>query len=288
MNTLLEVLSPEFLFRNSVYVSLVIGLACPLVGVYLVLRRLIFLGVALPQISSTGIAFALSMHVWLGHSGDTHGEEQRVLAFAGSTVFTVTAILWLALLEKRRRGTVEGRLGTAYVVATAISILLLAKCPIAEQGWLNLLKGEIIATSGSDLGVAIGTFAVVVSALGIYQKEFLLVSFDREMALALGKNVVGWDLGLFLLIGVTIAVAVLSVGPLITFGFLVIPPLVARQFAGNMRQLAIAASGVGGAAALFGFCIAYRWDLPVGPTDVALLGLLYALAFAARKITGRA
>jgi len=51
---------------------------------------------------------------------------------------------------------------------------------------------------------------------------------------------------------------------LITFGFLVIPPLVARQFAGNMRQLAIAASGVGGAAALFGFCISYRWDLRSG------------------------
>jgi ABC-type Mn2+/Zn2+ transport system permease subunit len=58
METLREVFDPNFLLRNSVYISVVFGLTCPLVGVYLVLRRLVFMGVALPQISSCGIAFA--------------------------------------------------------------------------------------------------------------------------------------------------------------------------------------------------------------------------------------
>ena len=57
MDTLREILAPDFLLRNSVYISLLVGLVCPLVGVYLTLRRLIFMGVALPQISSCGIAF---------------------------------------------------------------------------------------------------------------------------------------------------------------------------------------------------------------------------------------
>lgn len=284
MGTLHEILSPDFLLRNSVYVSLLVGFACPLVGVYLVLRRLIFLGVALPQISSTGIAFALSMHVWLGHGGDTHGEEQRTLAFVGSVAFTIVAILWLSLLEKRGRGLVEGRLGTAYVVATAVSILLLVKCPVAEHGWLNLLKGEIIAISDADLGLTGTTFGVVLLALWLFNKEFLLVSFDREMAITLKRNVMVWDLGLFLLIGSTVAIAVLSVGPLIAFGFLLIPPLIAREFAGNMRQLALGASVLGGVSAVVGFAIAFRLDLPVGPTDVALLGLIYALAHAGKRV----
>ena len=55
MDTLREIISPDFLMRNSIYMSLLVGLVCPLVGVYLVLRRLIFMGVALPQISSCGI-----------------------------------------------------------------------------------------------------------------------------------------------------------------------------------------------------------------------------------------
>src|SRR3989442_7432910 len=59
------VLAPDFLLRNSLYTSVLIGFACPLVGVFLVLRRLVFMGVALPQISSTGIAIALSLALWL-------------------------------------------------------------------------------------------------------------------------------------------------------------------------------------------------------------------------------
>ena len=59
METLRQMLSPDFLLRNSVYTSVLIGFACPLVGVFLVVRRLVFIGVALPQISSTGVAVAL-------------------------------------------------------------------------------------------------------------------------------------------------------------------------------------------------------------------------------------
>jgi len=61
METLRQILSPDFLLRNSVYTSVLIGFACPLVGVFLVMRRLVFMGVALPQISSTGVAVALSV-----------------------------------------------------------------------------------------------------------------------------------------------------------------------------------------------------------------------------------
>jgi ABC-type Mn2+/Zn2+ transport system permease subunit len=68
-------------------------------------------------------------------------------------------------------------------------------------------------------------------------------------------------------------------GPLIAFGFLLIPPLVSRQFARSIEQFAVIASALGGVTALAGFYVAYRWDLPVGPTDVVLLGVVYALAF---------
>src|SRR5437588_4104844 len=285
METLRQILSPHFLLRNSVYTSALIGFACPLVGVFLVLRRLVFMGVALPQISSTGVAIALSVPVWLGVIQPEHAaHKEHLLAFVGSTIFSVSAILILAFLERRGRGVPEGRLGAAYVVAAALSIILLSKNRYGEVGWLDLLKGEVITVDNADLLLTAVTLALVLGVLGLFHKEMLLVSFDRVMAITLGKNVVFWDVLLFLLIGLTVSMAVLSVGPLISFGFLLIPALTVQLFAANMRQFTLFASLLGGLASFFGFCIAYRYDLPVGPTDVVLLGIIYGFAFVAFKI----
>jgi ABC-type Mn2+/Zn2+ transport system permease subunit len=281
MDMLREILSPDFLLRNSVYLSVLVGLVCPLVGVYLVVRRLIFLGVALPQISSCGIAFAFALQAW-GVIPHVH-ENEHNLALLGSTCFAVPTILLLSIFTQRRTGSVEGRLGTVYVLAGAWSILLLVTNPLGEHGLLDMLKGEIIAVSNADLIETAAIFAVVAAGLFLFQKEFLLVSFDREMAITLQKRAGFWDALLFLLVGVTISMAVLSAGPLVSFGFLLIPPLIAHVLARNMRQFAFIASGIGGVSALAGFYFAYRWNLPVGPTDVALLGVIYALTFAARK-----
>ena len=169
-------------------------------------------------------------------------------------------------------------------MAAALGILLLAKNPYGEIGWLDMLKGEVITISNFDLVLTAATLALVLAVLGMFQKELILVSFDRDMALILRKNVVFWDAVLYILIGLTVSMAVLSVGPLISFGFLLIPALIAHLFARNMRQFATIASLIGGATAFLGFYIAYNWDVPVGPTDVVLLGVLYAIAWIVAKI----
>ena len=285
MEALYQILNPDFLLRNSIYTSVLIGFACPLVGVFLVMRRLVFMGVALPQISSTGVAMALSLPMWLGFDLTEHGSHSaHALAFAGSIAFSLTAILVLAFLERRGRGQPEGRLGTAYVVASALSILLLSKNPYGEIGWLDMLKGEVITISNFDLVLTAATLALVIAALALFHKELLLVSFDREMAITLRKKVVLWDMLLYFLIGLTVSMAVLSVGPLIAFGFLLIPALMAHLFARNIHQFTILASLIGGAVAFLGFWIAYQYDLPIGPTDVVLLGMLYAVAWVTAKV----
>jgi len=285
METLHHILSPDFLLRNSLYTSVMVGFACPLVGVFLVMRRLAFMGVALPQISSTGIAFALSCPVWLGFNPAGYSPQTaHMLAFAGSITFSLAAILTLAFMERRGRGHLEGRLGTAYVVAGALSILLLAQNRYAEIGMLDLLKGEVITVSNLDLAMTAAVLALVLAIFGLFQKELLLVSFDRDMALVLRKNVVFWDVMLYVLIGLTVSMAVLSVGPLISFGFLLIPALIAHLFARNMRQFTVISSLIGGATAFIGFYIAYDWDMPVGPTDVVLLGVVYAAAWVVTRL----
>src|SRR5687767_669287 len=217
METLREVLDPDFLLRNSVCTSLLVGLAAPLVGIYLFLRRLVFMGVALPQISSCGIAFAFALQGWglLPHAHDT--AEEHALALLGSTVFTLAAISVFAAFERRGRTSPEARIGAVYVLAGAASILLLVKNPFGEHGMLDMLKGEIIAITNGELIFTTAVFCVVAVLLVSFRKHFLMVSYDREMALTLKKPVLFWDGFLFALIGLTISISVLSVGPLVTF-----------------------------------------------------------------------
>jgi ABC-type Mn2+/Zn2+ transport system permease subunit len=284
METLREIFDPQFLLRNSVYISLLVGVTCPLVGGYLLVRRMVFMGVALPQVSSCGIAFAFALQGWglLPHAHDT--AEEHAVALLGSVAFTLIAILVLTVLQRRGRGTVEGRLGAFYVLAGAWSILLLVKNPFGEHGMLDLLKGEIIAVSNSELLLTACVVACVVVPLCVFNKEFLLVSFDPEMAITLKKRVRAWDGLLFSLVGLTVSVSVLSVGPLVTFGFLLIPPLIAHQLTRTMKQFLAVASGIGGVSAIIGFALAYKWDLPVGATDVALLGVLLIASFVLKGI----
>lgn len=281
IETLLEILAPDFILRNSVYMSLLIGLACPVVGVFLVLRRLIFLGVALPQISSCGIAAAFALHTWglVPHLEHT----EHLLAMVGSSLFTLLALALLAFLERGGDGLTEGRVGAAYVLAGAWSILLLVLNPYGEHGLLQRLKGEIVAVSDQDLARTAVAFGLVLLSLFLFRKELLLVSFDREMAVALKKNVALWNGLLFLAIGLTVSLAVLAVGPLVTFGYLLLPPLIAHLVARNIWQFILLAPAIGGLSALLGFALALHWELPVGPTDLALLGLLYWGAFLLKK-----
>jgi len=284
METIREILAPDFLLKNSVWTSLLVGFAAPLVGRYLFLRRLVFMGVALPQISSCGIAFAFALQGWglIRHAHDT--AEEHALALLGSTVFTLIAIMTFAVFERRERSSPEARIGAFYVLAGAASILLLVKNPVGEHGMLEMLKGEIISVTDGELKFTAAMFLIATLPLFIFRKQFLMVSYDREMAITLKKRILFWDGFLFVLIGLTISTSVLSVGPLVTFGFLLLPPLIAHQFARTMWQFAIASSLIGGISAFIGFAFAYRWDLPVGATDVVLLGLVLFLAWLGKKV----
>src|SRR5207244_12420514 len=100
MDTLLEILNLHFLLRNALYGGLVIGAVAPLVGVYLLARRMVFIGIALPQVS-TGVAGAFVWHTFF-HGHPSRDVNDFVIALVGSSVLTFPVILVLALLELRR------------------------------------------------------------------------------------------------------------------------------------------------------------------------------------------
>lgn len=268
MTALAEILSPSFLLRDAFLGSLLVGLVCPLVGVYFVLRRTIFLGVALPQISSAGIAFAFLAYRTAVGAHEHGNTSERLLATVGSLGFTYAGLAILAALE-RRREMLEARIGVAYAIASAATILFLAADPWGESHMVSLLKGDILATTGASLAWMAAIFAVIVLILIAFRREFLLVSFDRDLAKVFGWRVGWWDLLLYFTIGTTISLGVTVAGPLVTFGFLVIPTLTSRLLTERMVGFSALSGALGFAAAFMGFYCAYRFDLPLGPAEVA-------------------
>lgn len=269
MSLLAEMLHPDFLLRDALVASVLLGFVCPLVGVYFVLRRTVFLGVALPQLSAAGVAFAFLVRSALG--AHPHGEPgERVLAMIGSLGFALVGLLVLAAMERRGRETLEARIGVAYALAAAASVLFVSADPFGDAEMTRLLRGDIVTTTGSSLALLAIAFGLVCVALFVFRREFLLVSFDREMAVVLGKRAALWDVLLYLLMGVTISFGVMTAGPLVTFGFLLVPPLTARLVTRHMLTFSMAAAAIGAAIAVAGFALSYRLDLPLGPTDVAL------------------
>lgn len=270
MNTLTDILSPDFLLRDALLGSVLVGFICPLVGVYFLLRRMIFLGVALPQVSAAGIAAAFMLYgVLVGPHSELGGGE-RLLAIAGSAAFTIAATLLLAFMERRGRDRVEARIGATYAFAAAATMLLLAKDPHGDAEIVGLLKGDILATTSASLTVMLVTFGAAALVLFVFRKELLLVSFDRDLAVVFGKRAGLWDVVLYLVIAVVISLGVMAAGPMATFGFLVVPPLTVRLVTRRMLSFSVGSALLGASTAFVGFYCAYRYDVPLAPAEIGV------------------
>jgi ABC-type Mn2+/Zn2+ transport system permease subunit len=102
------------------------------------------------------------------------------------------------------------------------------------------------------------------------------------MAVIFGKHAGLWDGLLYLVIGLTISLGVMIAGPIVTFGFLVVPPLTARLLTRRMLTFSLTAAGLGATTAFAGFYCAYRFDLPLGPAEVVLASLVLAVVVLGR------
>ena len=229
-----DVLSPSFLLFPALLGSAILAFVCPLVGAHLMLRRRIFLGLTLPQIAACGVAFAF----WFSHAaGVSHGTGgERLLAMVGSLVFTLVGMGLLAYLDRHATGSPESRLAAAYAFASALTILFVVFNPAGELEILNLLKGEVISLSKEELKLLAVVYGGVYFGLVLFRREFLLNSFDRDLSFLLTGGGVQWSFWLYVLCGFSIAIGVIMAGPLLVFGFMVLPPLAARSLARGMNS----------------------------------------------------
>lgn len=266
-----ELLEHQF-FQHALIAGTLVAVTCSFVGVYVVLRRIVFLGIALAQIASAGVALALFL-------GWNPLVTALVTSLAGALTFS--QVRW------RGRAPVEGVLGISYVLAAALGMVFLAKNPVGEARALNVLFGNILSVPRHEM-IALAAMAVAVALVHVqFRKEFVFVSFDLETAVAHGVKARFWNLLLYLTLGVVIAFAIRSVGVLVTFALLVLPAMGARILAAGMGGMFAVAVALGTLSIPLGLSTAFVFDLPTGATICLSVAVLFAAALGLRAL-GRA
>jgi zinc transport system permease protein len=274
--------SAVLLFREALYGALLIALACSVLGVYVVLRRIVFVGAAIAQLSTAGIALAL----FLVGAGVIPAFAGHTTAFA--IAFALAGAMFFGLGGGQRAGVPpDATIGVGYAVAAAAGILLISKASTGEAHDI-FLSGNILGITRADTLVLLAVTIPVLVVHVLFYKEFLFVSFDRETARTLGYRVTLWNLFLYLTLGLVIAFAMQFAGVMLVFNFLVLPAvtgrLLARSMTGTFTISVISALLAG----LVGFSLSVPFDLPSGPTIIAVSGVLVLIAWTVRTMQGRA
>ena len=268
------------LFREALYGALVIAAVCSMLSVYVVLRRIVFVGAALAQLSTLGIALSF----WLAGIGVAGFLTGQPLVL--SLLATFAGVVFFGTGAGRARIPPDARIGVAYAVAAALAILFIAKAAAGEAHDI-FLEGNILGITRADWVVLVAV-SVPVAALHVaFYKEFLFISFDQETARSLGYRVGRWTLLLYLTIGLAIASAMQFAGLMLVFNFLVLPAVTGLFLARRMAGVFAWAIGAGLAAALIGFSLSVPFDLPTGPAIVAVSGAFVMLAWVVQRLRER-
>ena len=274
MSKLVEMFQQGFML-NVLAGTTVVAALCSYLGVFIVLRRSVFVGAALAQVSSLGVALALFA---VGAIDSRWGVHLHLAPQPVALGLTIVASVLLAVQPRERRLPRETVIGAIYAVASGLAILVVALSTHAESEVLNLMFGNVLAIKTSEVTL-LAVLALAVAAVHwIYFKEFLFVSFDPDSATALGVSSRLWNVVLLLSVGVTISLAIRAAGALVVFDFLVLPAATALLLGLSLRGTFAAAVIVGIASSLAGISLSYVADLPSGPTIVAVSALVLGSA----------
>lgn len=247
--------------------SVVAGALLGFLGVYVVLRRVVFVSAALTQISTLGLVLTLLGEEWW-HIEAERASEQITVAM----VFSAVGALALAALRPRRIPA-EATVGAAWVVASSLVVVGASFLVHAAHDLGGMVFGNAVAVPALDLWIIVVVTVAFALVHTLFEKEIRFTSFDPETAQSLGMNVRLWDAVLFLMIGLAIPPTARALGALPVFAFLTLPASAALLLRLRLRAALAVATAVGVFAAGTGYVVSWLAEIPTGGTMVAIAGL---------------
>jgi zinc transport system permease protein len=257
MSSLTELFAHELL-RNAVWAGLLASVLCGILGTFVVVKRLVFLG--------GGIS-----HAAFGGLGLCHFLGFPPLWGAGAVAVISAVVLGLTGRATGRRGkSADAVIGILWAVGMAVGVVFLYKTPGYAPDLMSFLFGNLLAVSRTEVLVTLGFVAGLLAILGLFYDELVAVTFDQEFAAVQGVAVTPFLTLLLVLIAVGLVLLIQLVGILLVLALLTIPPVISLRFARRLPTVMVLSTAVGIVMTLGGLTVSYAWDLPSGPAIVLL------------------
>lgn len=263
------------LYAPSVMAAIIVGATLGVLGVYVVLRRLVFLSAALGQAASLGVVLSL----WLFGAELGNGDAVPII---GGVALSVAAAL---VIGRKTAGAFrDGLLGALFLLGAAGTVLVATRIPHEMHDIQALLAGEGVAVLPEDLRLVawLGGFVLLLHVVG--WRGFAAVSFDPLGALVRRVPVRLFEVLLALTLALGIAAGIRVLGPLPVFALSILPSLAAARLGRNIPESLAIAAVLGALAGVYGYVVAYLLELPVGASQTGMalvVALLVELALRA-------
>ena len=261
----------QFFVRGLIAATLVGGL-CGLIGVYIVLRRMAYIGHGLSHAVLGGavVSYVMSFNF-----------------FVGATVWGFLCAQLITLTTRKRKIGADAAIGVITTASFAIGIVLISRYKTFTRDFDAALFGNILGVSRGDL---LAILVVVIAAslvLFVAYKQFLFTTFDVEVARFYGVPT-GWIETLFsLVLAGTIVVSMQVLGVLLIAGATVIPPIVARLLTDSFKTMVLLSTTLGALCGFVGIYLSFYVDVSSGASVVLVEASLFALAMGYTSVKGQ-
>ena len=254
----------QFFVRGIIAATLVGGL-CGLVGVYIVLRRMAYIGHGLSHAVLGGavVSFVISFNF-----------------FVGATIWGFFCALLITLTTRRRNIGADAAIGVITTASFAVGIALISRYRSFTRDFESALWGNILGVSEGDLLAIVAVTVATMLILFLGFKLFLFATFDQEVAGFYGIPT-GWvDTMFSLVLAATIVVSMQVLGVLLIAGATVIPPIVARQLTNSFRKMVLLSTAIGAFCGFAGIYLSWYVDISSGASVVLFAAFLFVLVMA--------
>ncbi|PRY63724.1 zinc transport system permease protein [Knoellia remsis] len=261
-----ELLSLDFM-RQALVAAVLVGLAAPLVGAFLVQRRMSLIGDGIGHVALAGVAV-----------GILTGSMPVVTALLAA----VAAAVAVEVIRATGRTSGDIALAVMFYGGIALGVVLISRSSATTPANLTAyLFGAILTTSRSDIVVFAGLATVVVTVTLVLRQRFFAVASDEEYATAVGLPVRGYNVALSVLTAVTVVVSMRVVGLLLITALMIIPNASAQLVSRSFRSSLAWASLIGLASSVSGVVLSFYAETPSGGTIVLIaIGVFLALSLA--------
>jgi zinc transport system permease protein len=260
---MLDVLGFEFM-RNAILAGILASVACGLVGVYVVVKRIVGI--------SGGIAHASFGGIGLGY-------YLAISPVLGAMFFSLLSAVTMGLVTRKTRIAEDTAIGILWAVGMALGVILIGLTPGYAPDLMSYLFGNILTVPASDLLLMLGLDIVILAVIIAFYKEFLILSFDEEFGEVSGMPVNALYLLLLCLVALTVVVLIRVVGMILVIALLTFPAVLARRFSHDLKKMMLLAILIGVFFSLGGLWLSYQLNLASGATIILFGGVMLGTVF---------